>query len=116
MRSTTTYEFGDILLVEFPRTDGSGTTRRPGLVLLDEGDRDVMVARVTTQTPRGNADIVLADWDEAGLLARSVARLGKVATIEKSSVSRPLGRLTVGETARVRRTWVSLFRCAVDDG
>ena len=93
MLSTTTYKWGDVLLVAFPRTDATGTIKRPAFMLYDEGDEDVMVARITTQTARGKSDIVLTDWESAGLLAPSVVQLSKVATIKKSLVDNCWARL-----------------------
>lgn len=55
----TTYKWGDVLLVAFPRTDAKGTVKRPALVLYDKGDEDVMVARITTQTARGKSELIL---------------------------------------------------------
>ena len=66
---------------------------RPGLVLLDIGDLDVVVARVTRQMHATLFDIVLNDWKGAGLLAPSVVRLHKIATLEKTLVQRKLGSL-----------------------
>jgi len=43
----TSFAAGDIVLLKFPFTDAAGSKRRPALVLLDTGDEDVMVARVT---------------------------------------------------------------------
>jgi len=46
MSSTTSYKWGEVVLVVFPLTDMTGTRRRPGLVLYDAGDEDVMLARI----------------------------------------------------------------------
>jgi mRNA interferase MazF len=107
--STTTYKWGDVLLVAFPRTDATGTVKRPALVLYDERDEDVMVARVTTQTARSTSDVALTDWKAAGLVAPSVVRLSKVATIKKSLVDKSLGALTSIEAQRVKGEWRALF-------
>ena|ERR1700722_20357519 len=89
----TTYKPGDILLLQFPQTSGAQGVLRPGLVLLDIGDLDVIVARVTRQMHGTPLDAVLNDWKGAGLLAPSVVRLHKIATLEKSLVQRKLGSL-----------------------
>ncbi len=41
------YAAGDIVLLKFPFTDASGSKRRPARLLLDTGDDDIVVARVT---------------------------------------------------------------------
>ncbi len=68
MPSTTRYRWGDVVLVAFPLSDMSGTRRRPGLVLYDSGDEDVMLARVTTQEARHQADLRLSGWKATGLI------------------------------------------------
>ena len=49
MPSTTNYNLGDIILLEFPHADLQHFSKRPAIVLYDSGDRDVLVARITTQ-------------------------------------------------------------------
>lgn len=109
MPSTTRYKWGDVVLVAFPLSDMSGTRRRPGLVLYDSGDEDAMLARITTQETRQPTDINLIDWKTAGLIAKSVVRLSKVATIKKSLVTRRLGTLSAKDKALIRRVWTSMF-------
>ena len=89
----TNYEPGDIVLVDFPFSGSEQTRRRPALVLLDSGDADVLVARVTSQLRQDMFDVELADWRADGLLLPSVVRLHKLATIEKTLVTRRLGTL-----------------------
>ncbi len=87
------YQPGDLVLIAFPFSSGAQAKNRPALVILDVGDEDIVVARVTTQLTHTPFDVPLADWQAAGLRAPSVARLHKLATLTKSSVSRFLGRL-----------------------
>jgi len=78
-------------------------------VLYDEGDEDVVVARITTRPARCKSDLALTDWESAGLLAPSVVRLGKIATIKKSLVDKRLGALTLPEAQHVKSEWQALF-------
>ena len=89
----TTYLKGDILLVEFPFVTGTHGKRRPALVLLDTGDSDVVVARITTQPPQSSLDVGISDWQAAGLRSPSFVRTAKIATISKSLVSSKIGML-----------------------
>jgi len=59
------------------------------------------VARVTTQAIRSRYDVVIGEWSTAGLLAPSVVRLDKLATLERTLVRRPLGRLTDADWSAV---------------
>jgi mRNA interferase MazF len=80
----TNYQPGDLVLVSFPQTRGTQHKTRPALVILDVGDADVLVARVTTQACTTAFDVAIANWQGAGLLAASVARLHKLATLAKA--------------------------------
>jgi mRNA interferase MazF len=53
----TTYQPGDVVLVAFPHTGKTRTKNRPALVILDTGDADVVVARVTTQLHQTPHDV-----------------------------------------------------------
>src|SRR5438105_3380063 len=87
------FEAGDLVLVMFPFTGAGAGKQRPALVLLDTGDDDLLVARVTTQRHNSKFDSAIQHWREAGLLAPSTARLHKLATVEKLLVRRILGHV-----------------------
>ncbi len=105
MPSATSYAPGDLLLVAFPFSSGSFVKVRPALVVVDTGDSDVVVARVTTQLHQTPHDVRLADWQGAGLLGPSVARLHKLATLEKTLVRRKLGHLRAADKAGIAVAW-----------
>ncbi|MCI0489837.1 MAG: type II toxin-antitoxin system PemK/MazF family toxin [Blastocatellia bacterium] len=96
------YSPGEIVLLSFPFSDATGAKRRPALVLFDAGDNDIIVARVTSHIARTALDVELAEWQQEGLLIPSLARVHKVATLEKRLVERRLGTLTPGDWARVK--------------
>jgi mRNA interferase MazF len=105
----TKFQPGDVVLLAFPFSDGGQTKERPALVLLDTGDSDFVAARVTTQLYETPHDVLLTDWKRAGLLAPSVVRLHKVATLAKSRVNRRLGRLEAGDRQKVAALLPRLF-------
>ncbi len=43
------YRPGEVVLLLFPFADATGAKRRPALVLVDTGDDDIIVARITGQ-------------------------------------------------------------------
>jgi mRNA interferase MazF len=106
------YQPGEVLLLSFPFVDAAGSKRRPALVLLDTGDEDIIVARITSQIVPTDFDVELEEWQRAGLLLRSFVRVHKVATLEKRLVERRLGMLTPNDWAKVRakiqQLWTSI--------
>jgi mRNA interferase MazF len=87
--------------VAFPFSGGGQAKRRPALVVLDAGDADVVVARVTTRRYQTSFDVDIANWQRAGLLAPSVVRVHKLATLDRRLVEMRLGRLSAADRARV---------------
>ena len=108
-RTVEAYCRGEIVLLRFPFAGAGGARRRPALVILDTGDEDVVVARVTSQAARGPCDVEIREWREAGLLLPSVVRLHKVATLEKRLVETRLGTLTATDWARVGKVLQDLW-------
>ncbi len=88
----TAFRVGDVVSVEFPFSDLQTRKRRPGLILVCEID-DLLLARVTTHSPRGALDLALAHWEEAGLPCASTIRLTKLATIDRRLVHHRIGHL-----------------------
>ena len=101
MPSTTNYRAGDLVLVDFPFTSSGQGKPRPALVILDTGDADVVLARVTSQPQTTQYDVPIAGWHHAGLLVPSIVRLHKLATLAKTRVRRPLGALDANDRQRV---------------
>jgi len=97
----TNYQPGDLVLIAFPYAGGARTKNRPALVILDTGDVDIVVARVTTRIYQTSYDVTITDWHGAGLLAPSVVRLHKLATLEKALIRRHLGRLQQADHQKV---------------
>jgi mRNA interferase MazF len=88
------YRFGEVVLFAFPFASRQEVKRRPAPELLDTGNADILVARITSQDVDMDYDVRLADWAQAGLLLPLVTRLHKLATLQKSLVERQLGALT----------------------
>jgi mRNA interferase MazF len=96
-----TFQPGELVLVAFPFTGGGQIKDRPALVILDTGDADVVLARVTTMSYSTPYDIAISDWQGAGLLAPSTVRLHKLATLTKTRVHRRMGDLQPGDRQSV---------------
>ena len=96
--------FGEIVICQFPFTSGVLSKLRPALVLFDL-QQDVIICRVTSALRSGPLDVVLSDWQAAGLLRPSVARLDRLVTAEKTVLIRRLGSLSSRDLDLVRRIW-----------
>jgi mRNA interferase MazF len=96
--------FGEIVICQFPFTLGAVSKVRPALVLFDL-QQDVLICRVTSAQGRGPLDVALVDWQAAGLLRSSVARLDRLVTAEKSVLIRRLGLRTARDMESVRSVW-----------
>ena len=92
---------GDLVLVPFPYSDLRGMKRRPACIIsagaYQQGP-DVIVAMVTSQAGRrqapGLGDVVVADWQAAGLRAPSTVRAGRLLVLEQRLLGSTLGRLS----------------------
>ena len=91
---------GDIVLVPFPFTDLSATKLRPAIVLwVDHSGNDVIVCLISSQnvnylTPEEFAIIPNnAEFLGTGLKIASKVRVSRVVTIERSLITRRIGKL-----------------------
>jgi len=88
-----TYQFGQIVLLSFPFTDGKTISKRPALILSDTGDEDIIVCRITSSDFNTVFDIKILASAENGLKLDSAIRIHKLATLEKRRVDRIIGKV-----------------------
>lgn len=80
MRSMTTFEFGDVVLVPFPFTDQTTSKKRPAVVVSSGGyhaHRDDLVTLGVTsrvRTPVTFGEALVEDWNAAGLRRPSMLK------------------------------------------
>lgn len=107
MPPTTSYSFGDIVLVSFPFTDQSAAKQRPAVVVSSEAYHrsrpDLIIMAVTSQLrpTQGMGDVHLKDWQAAGLLKPSAIK-PVIATIERTLVIKRLGQLKEDDQQKLR--------------
>lgn len=98
MLITTSYNFGDIILVPFPFTDQTRQKKRPAVVInsiaYDESKPDVILMAVTSKihTRSCIGEFQVQNWQTAGLLKPSVVK-PVITTLEKRLIIRKLGQL-----------------------
>ena len=73
--------------------------------LLFDLEQDAIICRVTGVLRTGAMDVTLKDWQAAGLLMPSVARVDRVVTAEKSIFLRRLGALSAEDQKTIRDRW-----------
>jgi mRNA interferase MazF len=105
----TTYSPGAIVLLDYPYTTGSKTKSRPVLVLLDCGDGDVVVAKLTSKPARSRYDVAITDWHIAGLRVPSIVRIDKLITAEKSLVRYTFGSVSARDRKSIGAVLTTLF-------
>ena len=106
----TTYDFGTIVLLNFPYTNLQQSPKRPALVVFDDGDDDVVVARITSQPQTGKHDFEIANWRQVGLIFPSWVRAGKLATLEKTAIQRVIGKLAPTEGTTIKSILQAMFK------
>ena len=104
----TTYEFGDVVLVHFPQSGTTARKQRPGIVVLDIGDADLVIAPVASKARSHVGDVTLKNVPQTGLVKPSWVRLAKVATLLKTDLVRKLGRLSPPDRKKIAQDWHTL--------
>jgi len=100
---------GDLWLANIPFTNGSGSKKRPVLVLWLDA-QDLVVAAITSASPRSSTDVLLTDWQSSGLRVPSTVRLSRLDCLEQSLLIIKLGHLSSGDAQRIQQTWATEIR------
>lgn len=94
--------FGDIVLLRFPFTDGNTFKRRPALIINDCKDGDIIVCRITSRLYNSKYDIYIDNWGKSGLKLPSIIRVHKIATLEKNMAELIMGKIDESLKADIR--------------
>jgi len=97
---------GDIWIAEIPFTDGSAFKKRPVLILWLDA-QDVIVAAITSASPRSVTDVTLQDWQQSGLRVASVVRLARLDCLEQSLLIARIGHISQVDAQQVVDVWSS---------
>jgi mRNA interferase MazF len=100
--------FGDIVLLKFPFTDGNSYKRRPALLINEYNDGDIIVCRITSQIYKTKNDVYIDDLEKTGLRLPSVIRVHKLATLEKEMVELIMGQIDNPTKVKVKRIFSKL--------
>ena len=94
---------GDVVLVRFPFSSGTGSKVRPAVVIQNDRNNqrltNVIVAAITTTTHRSGEptqlliELATAQGQQSGLVKDSVITFENLATIDTGNVIRKIGTL-----------------------
>ena len=111
----TTYEFGNIVLVQFPFTNLAGSKKRPAVVVSSRAYNrlrlDVILMAVTTQLHAAVAfgETWITAWQAAGLLKPSAVK-PVIFTFEKALVLKNIGMLQHYDQTVLHSAITSVFQ------
>ncbi|MBK1872154.1 type II toxin-antitoxin system PemK/MazF family toxin [Marinobacter sp. 1-3A] len=102
IQPTTSYKFGDVVLVGFPFTSLKTIKKRPAVILSSTSYQtyrpDVILLAITSQIrdPLTYGEALIADWKQAGLIKPSVFK-PLIATVDQEIVLKKMGSLGVSD-------------------
>jgi len=102
---------GDIVVLNFPFSDLSGTKRRPALVVSDlEGD-DIILCQITSRskTDKYSVKILETDFADGKLPTESVVRPNKIFTADKSIILYTICKIKSEKTNEVIKAIVDII-------
>jgi mRNA interferase MazF len=102
---------GDVVLLDYPYADGSGSKVRPALVVQNDRDNqrltNTIVALVTKNVTRAHeptqllVDLSTPDGQRSGLNQTSAVTCGNLFTVAQTKVRRVIGSLSPSTMARI---------------
>ena len=99
-----TIKAGDFWVAKITFTNGIDSKKRPVLVLWIDGD-GVIVAVVTSASPRSQTDVFLKDWRSSGLKVASTVRLSRLDSLEKSLLLKKIGHISTHDARNILQVW-----------
>ena len=110
----TDYNFGDIVLLQFPFTDLTTTKKRPAVVVssveYNNKRPDIIVMAITSRLReiQSFGDVTIEEWKQAGLIKESAIK-PIIITIEKNLILAKLGQLQNQDTQVLRNNLQTIF-------
>jgi mRNA interferase MazF len=100
---------GELWIARILYTNGTDAKNRPVLVLwVDE--QDIVVAVVTSASPRTVTDMLLSQWMESGLRVPSTVRLSRLDCLEISLFQKKVGQLSEMDATELKKVWQESIR------
>jgi mRNA interferase MazF len=103
------FNFGDILVINFPFAEGVGSKRRPVMILKDTEDDDLLVCKITSKNYSSDFDSEIKEWQFANLLSPSTIRIHKIQTVNNKLIFGKIGQLTRSDKKAIRHKLIELL-------
>ncbi len=100
---------GEVWIADIPFTSGTASKLRPVLVLWTDA-ADVVVAAVTSASPRSTTDVALQHWPAAGLRVASTVRQSRLDCLEQNLLRRRLGMVDQTDAGQLKQVWANEIR------
>jgi mRNA interferase MazF len=107
----------EVVLIDFPFTDGSGSKLRPALVISNSDfnsiNEDIICCMITSnpEASGNNVGIDNPDMESGKLIRPSLVKPHRIFVVEKSMVLKRVGKLTLGKAKEVVSRIEQLINC-----
>ena len=103
---------GDVVLLNFPFSDLSGTKLEAAVVVADVGRDDFIACQITSNLDADlrAVELIAASFAVGGLRVVSYARPGKLFTAHRSLFVRRIARLTESARDQIKTSIIDLVR------
>ncbi|WP_198018143.1 type II toxin-antitoxin system PemK/MazF family toxin [Hippea jasoniae] len=82
---------------------------RPAMVLVDTGDEDIIVSKITSQKRDVDTDLDITNWQKKGLLRKSYVRLSKIATLNRRDIKKKISTLEKSDIKKAKKIIKKMF-------
>ncbi len=103
---------GDVVLLNFPYSDLSGSKFRPAVILAEIGRDDFIACQIASNRAADPAalELTTASFAAGGLKAVSYARPGKLFTAHQSLFARRVARLNDALRDQIKNATIEIIR------
>ncbi len=111
MEESVNYEKGDVVIFQFPFSEGEKVKKRPSLVVAKLKGNSVILCQITGQ-PRPDPDILelkTNEFQSGGISKDSYIRPSVLFTINKSRINYRAGKIKQEKIKQVEKRLVEIF-------
>jgi len=109
------HSFGEIITLDFPYSHHRSGKKRPAMIVAQDAEGDIVVARITSRPKSLPSDLFLQDWNKAGLNTPSYLRLSKIVTIVEEDILSSIGHLSESDRSNAYEANIQFARSHRDE-